>query len=101
MRDLYYYGRSQVDSHETLANGVVVQVRRLVFEYFMAFNPISASGQRRTFQQRGTDETVHADLRPGAAEHQEVLRPQRHLPLSGRGIDQHYTTKTLMSFGCN
>ena len=44
------------------------------------------AGVGRAEQQRGAHAQVHADLRPRAPEPQEVLRPQRHLPLPGRGM---------------
>ena len=42
-------------------------------------------GERRALEQRGADEEVHADLCSRSTEPQEVLCPQWHLPLPGRG----------------
>lgn len=74
----------QVDSHETLANGVVVQVLslNLHFTFLTSFPLLSFMsqthklGERRALEQWGADEEVHADLCSRPTEPQEVLCPQ-------------------------
>ena len=72
------------DSHETLANGVVVQVLslNLHFTFLTSFPLLSFMsqthklGERRALEQWGADEEVHADLCSRPTEPQEVLCPQ-------------------------
>ena len=55
------------------------------------------AGVGRAEQQRGAHAQVHADLRPRAAEPQEVLCPQRHLPLPGRGMVANKAKRRLIN----
>ena len=95
----------QVDSHETLANGVVVQVLslNLHFTFLTSFPLLSFMsqthklGERRALEQWGADEEVHADLCSRPTEPQEVLCPQWHLPLPGRG--ENFDFFFFKSFG--
>jgi hypothetical protein len=72
----------QIDSYETLGNGIMVQVVTSLHRFDAnALMP----GDWRAVEQQRADAALHADLHAGPAQPQELLRPQRLIPLPGQG----------------